>query len=115
MLQRLTLIPTRNRAKTGSRTHSVLRQTIVHPLYSFFNHSCDPSTMGQIELSPTAGKTSRAVMIAIKDVKEGDEVFTSYEGPEVLALPKKIRHQVMCMPSWFGPEVCRCERCLAER
>jgi hypothetical protein len=91
-----------------------LRQTVINPMYSFFNHSCEPDTLDQTELSRNAEQTSRAVMICTKAVKAGTEVFTSYMEPNVLMLPKAMRHHFMTKGSWFGPEVCRCKRCLAE-
>ncbi|PMD33341.1 hypothetical protein L207DRAFT_571522 [Hyaloscypha variabilis F] len=104
-----------NRARNNSRTHdSSLRQTVINPMYSFFNHSCEPDTLDQTELSRNAEQTSRAVMICTKAVKAGTEVFTSYMEPNVLMLPKAMRHHFMTKGSWFGPEVCRCKRCLAE-
>jgi SET domain len=105
----------RNRARNNSRKHnSSLGQIVVHPLYSFFNHSCDPSTVDRTELSSAAEQTSRPVMIATKDVKDGEEVCTTYAVPNVLMMPKAMRHQFLSAGSWFGPKVCECTRCLAE-
>jgi hypothetical protein len=60
----------RNRARNNSRTHhSYLRQTVVHPLYSFYNHSCDPTAVDRTELFSIAEKTSKFVMMATKEVK----------------------------------------------
>jgi hypothetical protein len=53
-------------------------------------------------------------MIAIKDVKAGEEVYTSYAALNVLRMPKAMRYQFLSGGSWFGPKVYERKRCLAE-
>lgn len=59
-------------------------------------------------------KASGAIMIATKDIKIGEEVYTTYAPPHDLRMPKDLRHDFLGRGSWFGPKVCECRRCSAE-
>lgn len=100
-----------NNARTYNTT---VKQKIVNPLYSFFNHSCEPSTRDQTELNPTIQSTSRAVMIATKDINAGEEVYNTYLNPIYLDAPKWIRQKEMERGGWLDSRGCLCKRCLAE-
>lgn len=104
------------RVTNNARTRNTfVQQKIVNALYSFFNHSCEPSTLDQSELSPTILSTSRAVMIATKDIKAGEEVYSTYLNPIYLDAPKAIRQKELERGGWLDARGCRCKRCLAER
>jgi len=77
----------------------------VYPMMAILNHSCDPSVVYSKE-----GKDATIVVIAVRDIAEGEEIFTSYlSEPQGLSLEER-REALM---AWFGTS-CRCDRCLKE-
>lgn len=81
---------------------------VINSTYSFFNHSCDPNA---IEMSDT----SRSTMVAIKDIRAGDEVFSTYLGTDLLREPKSVRQQNLRKGPWFDGNGCRCKKCKFEQ
>ena len=80
----------------------------INPLYSFFNHSCDPNVTYDVDCESSSG-TLR--MKTIRKVRAGNELFISYIPEKDLQEPveerrKKLRH-------WFGGD-CQCPRCRKE-
>jgi len=77
----------------------------VYPMMAILNHSCDPSVVYSKE-----GKDATIVITAVRDIAEGEEIFTSYlSEPQELSLEER-RAALM---AWFGTP-CRCDRCLKE-
>lgn len=82
----------------------------VAPLYSFFNHSCEPNA----KWSPTEKKNSDDMFMEVKTIKkiaENDEIFIPYITDEELAKPVAERRAIL--KDWFGGD-CMCTKCVAE-
>ena len=107
----------RYRAVNNSRTHggpqSETRQFVINPLFFFFNHNCEGNTYDRAEISPAAPETSRAVKIAMKDIKKGEDVCTNYLGPMSDFLSRETRQERLKRGGWFGSKGCQCPRCLS--
>lgn len=58
--------------------------TSLNPVFSFFNHSCD------LNIGCPIGKTS-TVGFALKDIKKGEEFFTSYAAHVRMAREERQR------------------------
>lgn len=111
-----TLTINRNRLMNNKRRHVTpsLMQNVVNPMYSFFNHSCAAQAHDLADVDPAAPKTSRCTMVTVKDIKKGDEVYTSYCHPMTLRRSKAERQQELAHGPWLGMNGCRCDRCLSE-
>ncbi|KAL3418843.1 WD and tetratricopeptide repeat protein [Phlyctema vagabunda] len=86
--------------------------TAVNPLYSMFNHSCEPNVDWRHD-----ARSSTVTMFAERDVAPGHELLISYiRGRELLApagvLPRPQRAAMLM--TWFGMD-CRCARCEREK
>lgn len=73
-------------------------------MYSFFNHSCDPNAS---QIITEAFGTSKSILGAAKDIKQGEEVFVTY-GP-TLNMPRNQRWEVLT--KWVGSKGCKCTAC----
>ncbi|KAF2806556.1 uncharacterized protein BDZ99DRAFT_538899 [Mytilinidion resinicola] len=89
----------------------------VGPLFSFFNHSCEPNVSWQVE-NPgevVAGQppTRSIVMRAKSNIEEGEELFITYIAPESPDgfLPVEERRKELM--TWMGGP-CQCTRCVRE-
>ncbi|QSZ30013.1 hypothetical protein DSL72_004531 [Monilinia vaccinii-corymbosi] len=82
------------------QTFDDIRGTAINPLYSMFNHSCDPNVDWRHD-----DENSTVTMFAERDIKKGEEMFISYigRGEDLKARQGKL------MP-WFGME-CACHKC----
>jgi len=77
----------------------------VYPMMAILNHSCDPSVVYS-----KPGKDATIVVTAVRDIAEGEEIFSSYlSEPQELSLEER-RASLM---AWLGTS-CRCDRCLKE-
>lgn len=80
----------------------------VSPLYSFFNHSCEPNAQAE---SPSGGGSTK-VMFATKKIKKGDEIFISYGG--FTGTETKAERDAL-LASWIGSDgQCGCPKCQRE-
>lgn len=83
----------------------------ANSMYSFFNHSCE-ANMWFHDPSMSEVGTSRVIMHATKDIKEGEEVFTTYIDIAELGLPREERWEALSL--WMGDRGCRCTKCCRE-
>eukprot|EP00238_Polyblepharides_amylifera_P003568 CAMPEP_0196577764 /NCGR_PEP_ID=MMETSP1081-20130531/6779_1 /TAXON_ID=36882 /ORGANISM="Pyramimonas amylifera, Strain CCMP720" /LENGTH=141 /DNA_ID=CAMNT_0041896773 /DNA_START=144 /DNA_END=566 /DNA_ORIENTATION=+ len=77
----------------------------IFPSASLFNHSCVPNLCHDLHARQGGGML---VFRALMDVKEGDELFSSY-----LDLTKSKRERSKTIQSWCFN--CRCLRCNDEK
>ena len=77
----------------------------LHPLYSFFNHSCARNA----SWLAWENEVNRLSVTAIKPIRKGDEIFIQYHGVEALSLEAR---QIV-LKTWF-PDGCQCQRCQSE-
>ena len=86
----------------------------VNPLFSFFNHSCEPNATWETNTDDSVGGTTVNVE-AIRPIKKDEEVLISYcydaGGDAVTSLAKDERRKLL-MP-WLGGD-CECSKCLRE-
>lgn len=103
---------------TNSFTHQFmqengeLRKEVVGvaPLYSFFNHSCDPNA----KWSPTEDADTDKMFMrvsTIQKIEANKEIFIPYITDEELAKPVSERRAIL--KDWFGGD-CMCTKCVAE-
>jgi hypothetical protein len=79
--------------------------TAVNPLYSMFNHSCEPNVEWEhVEENSTLRCFSR------RDIEQGEELFISYIGYGEMEYSERQGR----LAPWLGKE-CRCTRCVRER
>jgi hypothetical protein len=78
----------------------------LHPLYSFFNHSCARNA----SWLAWENEVNRVSVTAIKRIRKGEEIFIQYHGVESLSLEAR---QIV-LRTWF-PDGCQCQRCQSER
>lgn len=86
----------------------------VSPLYSMFNHSCEPNVAwehgkradGSVDVM---GQSSTLRMFAVRDIKEGEELLISY-------LPKDMDYieRRESLRSWWDGD-CGCVKCAREK
>lgn len=79
----------------------------VNPLYSFFNHSCDPNVTWEDD---KATCSSAIRMYTLRSVKAGEELFINYQ-TELSDKPYLERREVL--REWLGFD-CQCIRCVQE-
>jgi hypothetical protein len=77
----------------------------ISPLYSMFNHSCDPNVDWRHD-----EHSSTVMLFATKDIAEGEEMCISYI--KVAEMGREERQKAL-MP-WLGME-CGCEKCVREK
>ncbi|ATZ58323.1 hypothetical protein BCIN_16g01420 [Botrytis cinerea B05.10] len=78
--------------------------TGVNPLYSMFNHSCDPNIDWRHD-----DENSTVTMFAERDIKNGEEMFISYIGKG-----KGLEERRRKLMPWFGMD-CACHKCDEEK
>lgn len=78
----------------------------LYTLQSAANHSCSPNA----EVSFTHNNTKLS-LVALKDIKEDDEIFISYLDECTLHRSKKSRQNQLMENYLF---ICNCEKCLVE-
>ncbi|KAF2490139.1 hypothetical protein BU16DRAFT_597809 [Lophium mytilinum] len=90
----------------------------VGPLFSFFNHSCEPNVSWRVENSGEMAvglpPQRSIIMRAERDIEEGEELFISYIclAPEWDGdVPVEERRKQLMM--WMGGP-CQCARCVRE-
>ena len=85
----------------------------VNPLFSFFNHSCEPNAIWKPSTKTSTGGTTLEIT-AIKPIRKDEEITISYcnGGGNDNDLTKHQRQQ-MLMP-WLAHS-CSCPRCLLEQ
>ncbi|KAF7857178.1 hypothetical protein EAF04_009419 [Stromatinia cepivora] len=86
------------------QTFDDIRGTAINPLYSMFNHSCDPNVDWRHD-----HENSTVTMFAERNIKKGEEMFISYIGKGDSL--KDRRRKLM---PWFGME-CACHKCDEEK
>lgn len=81
----------------------------ISPLYSFFNHSCEPNTGWSATNSPTCTDGSTKDIFANQHIRKGEELCISY-GKFGKHESKAERQKVI--QSWIGSEKeCGCTKC----
>ena len=74
----------------------------ISPLFSMFNHSCDPNVEWTIKPDHTT-----MMVRALRDIKKGEQLFVMYDGylqgQPLVARRKRLR-------KWFDAE-CQCTKC----
>ncbi|TGO52363.1 hypothetical protein BOTNAR_0327g00090 [Botryotinia narcissicola] len=78
--------------------------TAVNPLYSMFNHSCDPNIDWRHN-----DENSTVTMFAERDIRKGEEMFISYIGRG-----KGLKERQGKLMPWFGMD-CACHMCNEEK
>lgn len=86
------------------QTFDDIHGTAVNPLYSMFNHSCDPNVDWRHD-----DENSTVTMFAERDIKKGEEMFISYIGKG-----KGLKERQAKLMPWFGME-CACHKCDEEK
>ncbi|KAA8563984.1 hypothetical protein MFRU_025g00100 [Monilinia fructicola] len=86
------------------QTFDDIRGTAINPLYSMFNHSCDPNVDWRHD-----DENSTVTMFAERDIKKGEEMFISYIGKG-----KGLKERQGKLMPWFGME-CACHKCDEEK
>lgn len=85
----------------------------ISPLYSFFNHSCDPNAHWSAKVSPTCTSGSTKEVYAARHIRKGGELCISYPSGAQERQSKAQRKKVL--KSWIGTNnTCRCSRCQRE-
>ena len=79
----------------------------INPLYSFFNHSCDPNVKWEDD---DATHSSTVRMYTLRRVSDGDELFINYQ-KELSDKPYFERRKVL--REWLGSD-CQCTKCIDE-
>jgi hypothetical protein len=99
----------RARIGNNSREYSVNGHAhiAINPLYSFFNHSCDPNVKWADD---KLNHSSTIRMYTLHRVKEGEELFINYQ-EELSDKPYPERREVL--KQWLGFD-CQCTRCMNE-
>ncbi|KAF1984111.1 hypothetical protein K402DRAFT_317385, partial [Aulographum hederae CBS 113979] len=80
-------------------TRSAGEQAGISPLFTLFNHSCEPNVKW------TDNDSAVLLLTTARDVKEGEELFISYDGNKG-TLEERNEHLQHWLP---GP--CRCTKC----
>ena len=80
----------------------------INPLFSFFNHSCDPNVVDDTDEDDTS---STLILKTTRGVKANQELFISYLHEDSLDLPRAERNGLL--RQWIGRDCC-CTRCLKE-
>jgi hypothetical protein len=98
------------RVRNDSReSHDDGRHLIaINPLFSFFNHSCDPNVVEDTDENDTS---STLTLKTTEGVKANQELFISYLHEDSLDLPRAERNGLL--RQWIGRD-CGCTRCLEE-
>ena len=71
----------------------------IFPTYSYANHSCVCNTV-------TKKRENRLELVAMDDIKEGDQIWTRYTTPQIGSYQRVMDIQ----KTWHF--VCKCPRCL---
>ena len=84
----------------------------VNPLFSFFNHSCEPNATWKPSTGTSTGGTTLEIT-AIKSISTDEEIFISYcdGGGDNNNLSKHQRQEMLM--TWLAQK-CSCPRCLRE-
>jgi len=84
----------------------------VNPLFSFFNHSCEPNATWKSSTGTSTGGTTVEIT-ATRAVRQEEQIFISYcgGGADGQGLNKDQRQEIL-MP-WLSEE-CSCSRCQRE-
>ncbi|KAF8849536.1 hypothetical protein BDZ45DRAFT_809872 [Acephala macrosclerotiorum] len=93
--------------KSGIDTTDGYEFVHVNPLYCFLNHDCEPNSL-QL---PQMDTCSIEFIVAKRDIKKGEQIFTSYLSQEGLDLPWEARQEELFR--WIRGD-CGCERCMKE-
>ena len=80
----------------------------INPLYTFFNHSCNPNVTYEHSKS---GPDSILRMKTLRKVKAGEELFINYLPAKDLAL--HVSERLRRLRAWFGHD-CQCVKCIKE-
>jgi hypothetical protein len=99
------------RARTGNnvREYSIdgHAHIAINPLYSFFNHSCEPNVKWEDDKST---HSSSIRMHTLRSVTKGEELLINYQG-ELSKKPYLERRKIL--RQWLGSD-CQCKRCVDE-
>jgi hypothetical protein len=99
------------RARTGNNVREYSTDGHAHiainPLYSFFNHSCEPNVKWEDDKST---HSSSIRMHTLRSVTKGEELLTNYQG-ELSKKPYLERRKIL--RQWLGSD-CQCKRCVGE-
>ena len=93
--------------KAGTDAESGYKYVHVNPLYCFFNHDCEPSCVHL----PQICNSSIELVVASRDIKKGEEIFTSYLNDEQIGFKWEARQEQLFR--WIRGE-CKCVRCIKE-
>jgi SET domain-containing protein len=80
--------------------------SVLSPLYCWFNHSCAPNAETGLR---AVGSSAIEEQIATRDIEKGEEVCVSYIGD--VEVNKAVRSEKL--RTWLGNE-CKCRRCQVE-
>jgi hypothetical protein len=79
----------------------------INPLYSFFNHSCEPNVKWEDDKSM---HSSSIRMHTLRSVTKGEELLINYQ-EELSKKPYLERREIL--RQWLGSD-CQCKRCVDE-
>lgn len=82
----------------------------LYLVHSHLNHSCAPNV--HVTHPPSRAGVRQAIklmMIAKRPIKEGEELFITYQNPDLSLARRRL---LLWREYMFGP--CECERCKAE-
>lgn len=82
----------------------------ISPLYSMFNHACEPNVNWRHDDEGNGGGSSTVTMFATRDIKEGEEMCVSYVEGQEMGLFERQK----ALKGWLGMD-CGCVRCVKER
>lgn len=82
----------------------------ISPLYSMFNHACEPNVDWRHEEDGNEGGSSTVTMFATRAIDKGEEMCISYIKGQEMGLVERQK----VLKGWLGME-CGCERCVRER
>jgi hypothetical protein len=84
----------------------------ISPLYSMFNHACEPNVDWRHDGVGERGEggSSTVTMFATRDIKKGEEMCISYIKGQEMGLEDRQK----ALKGWLGMD-CGCARCVEER
>jgi hypothetical protein len=99
----------RIRISNNAREYSVGRHAYIaiNPLFSFFNHSCDPNVKWENDIE---SHSSSIRVYTLRPVSKGEELSVNYQ-EELSDEPYSKRRAVL--KEWLGFD-CQCTRCREE-
>jgi hypothetical protein len=110
--------------RRGQTPHMLMA---LHPCYAMLNHSCEPNVAvaagrhgapafrdghgAAVENASGDGEGAMITILAMRDIKAGEELFVSYiGGVEHMSREQRNRR----LMAWLGKEGCKCPKCERE-